>query len=140
MPDNLTREQRSYAMSRIRSRGNNSTEKALIVIMRRAGIAGWRRKMNLCGKPDFVFPNSCTVVFVDGCFWHGCTKCGLASKSNRDYWGPKIKANVNRDRTNTRLLRDAGWKVVRIWEHDLKSAPVKCLQRIVAALGPSEGR
>jgi DNA mismatch endonuclease, patch repair protein len=135
MPDNLTKEQRSYAMSRIRSRGNNSTEKALIAIMRRAGITGWRRNMNLWGKPDFVFPNSYTVVFVDGCFWHGCIRCGLASKSNRNYWEPKISANFNRDKMNTRILRDAGWKVVRIWEHDLKSSQAKCLRRIVAAIG-----
>jgi DNA mismatch endonuclease (patch repair protein) len=135
--DNLSKAQRSYAMSRIRSRGNSSTEEALIAVMRKAGISGWRRKSKLRGKPDFVLRRFQTVIFVDGCFWHGCRKCSLASKSNREYWLPKITGNVVRDRTNMRLLRQSGWKVVRIWEHDLKSDPVKCVRKIMAAIGPS---
>jgi DNA mismatch endonuclease (patch repair protein) len=136
MGDNLTKEQRSYAMSRIRSRGNSSTEKALIAVMRKAGISGWRRKSVLCGKPDFVFPRFHTVVFVDGCYWHGCRKCCLSSKTNNEYWGPKIQGNAKRDRRNTKELRDAGWKVVRIWEHDLKAEPMKCIKKIMVAIGP----
>jgi DNA mismatch endonuclease (patch repair protein) len=136
--DNLTSEQRSYNMSRIRSRGNSSTEQALITVMRTAGIRGWRRKSKLCGKPDFVFPRFNTVVFVDGCYWHGCRKCRLGSKTNNEYWGPKILGNAKRDRRNTRELRAAGWKVIRIWEHDLKAAPMKCIRKIMIAIGPEE--
>ena len=136
MADNLTKEQRSYAMSRIRSRGNRSTEKALILAMRKAGISGWRRRSSLCGKPDFVFRRFRAAIFVDGCYWHGCRKCALASKSNCEYWGPKIEGNVKRDRNNTQALRDAGWKVVRIWEHDLKVDPIKCVRRIMVAIAP----
>ena len=88
MADNLTKEQRSYAMSRIRSRGNISTEQALVSVMRKAGLSGWRRNSPLCGRPDFVFPKFRTVVFVDGCYWHGCLKCGLGAKSNGLYWTP----------------------------------------------------
>ncbi len=138
MADNLTKEQRSYAMSRIRSRGNSSTEQALISVMRRAGIRGWRRKSNLRGKPDFVFRRFHTVVFVDGCYWHGCRKCALGSKSNNEYWLPKIAGNAQRDRRNTRELRDAGWKVIRIWEHDLKTNPMGCVRKIMSAIGPEE--
>jgi DNA mismatch endonuclease (patch repair protein) len=134
MADNLTKKQRSYAMSRIRSRGNSSTEQALITTMRRAGLSGWRRKSPLCGKPDFVFPKSRTVVFVDGCYWHGCARCGLASKSNTEYWVAKIEGNRNRDRANTRQLRKNGWTVVRIWEHELKVEPMKCLKKILSAI------
>jgi DNA mismatch endonuclease, patch repair protein len=134
--DNLTKEQRSYAMSRIRSNGNSSTEQALIALMRNAGIRGWRRRSNLCGKPDFVFPRFRTVVFVDGCYWHGCRKCRLGSKTNNEYWGPKILGNVKRDQRNTKNLRAAGWKVVRIWEHDLKTVPMKCISKIMATIGP----
>jgi DNA mismatch endonuclease (patch repair protein) len=137
MADNLSKEQRSYAMSRIRSRGNSSTEQALIAVMRKAGVFGWRRKSPLYGKPDFVFSRFQTVVFVDGCYWHGCRKCALISKSNREYWGPKIAGNIKRDRANTRRLRESGWKVVRIWEHDLKSDPVKCLRKIMLAIDPA---
>ncbi|MBV9504751.1 MAG: very short patch repair endonuclease [Acidobacteriia bacterium] len=138
MADNLTSEQRSYNMSRIRSRGNSSTEQALIAVMRTAGIRGWRRKSKLCGKPDFVFPRFNTVVFVDGCYWHGCRKCGLGAKTNNEYWGPKISGNAKRDRRNTRELRAAGWKVIRIWEHELKAAPMKCIRKIMIAIGPEE--
>jgi DNA mismatch endonuclease (patch repair protein) len=136
--DNLTTEQRSYAMSRIRSRGNSSTEKALITAMRLAGISGWRRKSALHGRPDFVFYRFHTAVFVDGCYWHGCKKCRLGSKSNNEYWVPKIEGNAKRDRRNSKELRAAGWKVVRIWEHDLKADPMKCIKKIMVAIGPEK--
>lgn len=136
MADNLSPEQRSHSMSRIRSRGNSSTELKLIEAMRGAGISGWRRKSKLCGKPDFVFPRYHIAVFVDGCYWHGCRKCALGSKSNVEYWKPKIAGNIKRDRANTRKLKEDGWSVVRIWEHDLKATPMKCLKKIMAALRP----
>lgn len=134
MADNLRPEQRSYAMSRIRSHGNSSTELRLIALMRSAGVTGWRRKYKLAGKPDFVFPKCRTAVFVDGCFWHGCPKCALGAKSNSEYWKPKIAGNIKRDRTNTSRLRASGWKVVRVWEHDLRDDPAKCLRKIVTAI------
>jgi len=138
MPDNLTPEQRSFSMSRIRSRGNSSTELRLIELMRGAGIKGWRRKSKLCGRPDFVFPRFHIAVFVDGCYWHGCRKCSLGSKSNVEYWKPKIAGNIKRDRSNSRALRGDGWRVVRIWEHDLKASPMKCLAKIMSAMRPQE--
>ena len=119
MTDNLSKEQRSYAMSRIRSRGNLSTELALIAAMRKAAISGWRRNSSLCGSPDFVFPSARVAVFVDGCYWHGCLKCRLIPKSNAEYWSAKIERNRRRDKENVRQLRRANWAVVRIWEHDL---------------------
>lgn len=134
MADNLSKAQRSYNMSRIRSRGNSTTELKLISIMREAGVTGWRRKSALCGRPDFVFPECRTAVFVDGCYWHGCKKCSLSVKSNEEYWLAKIAGNAKRDRANSRHLRANGWKVVRIWEHDLKSRPAFCVQRIINAL------
>lgn len=137
MPDNLTPAQRSYSMSRIRSRGNSSTELKLIALMRRAGIAGWRRRSKLAGRPDFVFPRRHVAVFVDGCYWHGCRKCGLGAKSNTDYWKPKISGNVKRDRRNTRTLRANGWIVVRVWEHELKVLPMRSLAKIMRALQQS---
>jgi DNA mismatch endonuclease (patch repair protein) len=74
------------------------------------------------------------AVFVDGCYWHGCAKCKLASKSNTSYWTPKIEGNQKRDRMNTRQLRRDGWTVLRIWEHDLKADPMKCLKKIFKAI------
>ena len=137
MTDNLTPSQRSYSMSRIRSRGNSSTELRLISLMRGAGIKGWRRKSKLYGRPDFVFPRYHIAVFVAGCYWHGCRKCALGAKTNAEYWIPKIAGNMTRDRANTKKLREHGWRVVRIWEHDLKASPMKCLSRIMAALRPA---
>src|ERR1700733_13796768 len=107
-------------MLRIRSTGNRSTEGALIALMRTRGIKGWRRKSSLPGRPDFVFPKSHVAVFVDGCYWHGCPRCSLASKSNTSYWGPKIAGNRKRDRANAKALRIEGWSVIRIWEHELR--------------------
>ncbi len=134
MTDNLTKQQRSYAMSRIRSHGILSTEHSLAAAMRKAGISGWRRRVPLHGKPDFVFRKSRVAVFVDGCYWHGCSRCGLAAKSNTDYWLRKIARNRQRDQTTTRQLRHMGWTVVRVWEHDLEEQPAKCLRKIRSAL------
>jgi DNA mismatch endonuclease (patch repair protein) len=75
---------------------------------------------------------------VDGCYWHGCRKCGLNSKSNTEYWEAKIAGNTKRDRANARKLKEDGWSVVRIWEHDLKAAPMKCLATVMAAFSPSK--
>jgi DNA mismatch endonuclease (patch repair protein) len=134
MTDNLTNEQRSFAMSRIRSKGNRSTELALIKAMRNAGISGWRRESTLVGKPDFVFPLLRLVVFVDGCYWHGCPKCRLAAKSNVEYWREKIARNRRRDKENVRLLREKEWAVVRLWEHDLSMRLPECIDRIRMAI------
>src|SRR5688500_1907499 len=72
MPDVFTPAKRSHVMSRIRGRGNKDTELALAALLRRNGIAGWRRHQPVFGKPDFVFPKLRLAIFVDGCFWHCC--------------------------------------------------------------------
>lgn len=134
MTDNLTPEQRKYAMGRIRSRGNLSTEMALIVAMRQAAISGWRRNSRVRGNPDFIFPKPHVAVFVDGCYWHGCPKCALESKSNRKYWLAKIQRNRQRDKETSRELRSQGWIVVRLWEHELKDQPAKCIRKLRSAI------
>lgn len=68
--------------------------------------------------PDIVFTKKMVAVFVDGCFWHSCPEHGTIPKSNQDYWTPKLQQNVERDRDVSRRLRDAGWAVIRIWEHE----------------------
>lgn len=69
-------------------------------------------------RPDIVCTRPRVAVFVDGCFWHGCPEHGSMPKSNRDFWVSKIKRNRERDRAQTAVLEAAGWKVVRVWEHD----------------------
>jgi DNA mismatch endonuclease (patch repair protein) len=70
-------------------------------------------------RPDFVFSKLKLAVFVDGCFWHGCPQHSSKPKTNATFWQKKLVANKARDRLVTRVLRKKGWKVLRIWEHDL---------------------
>jgi len=121
MADWLSREQRSRNMASIRSKGNATTEYAFLRLLRAAKISGWRRHPNLPGKPDFVFPSRRLAVFVDGCFWHGCPRCYRLPEDNRSYWQAKVRSNRLRDRRRSRELRSLNWKVLRIWEHSLKS-------------------
>ena len=119
MADIFTKAKRSDVMSRIRSRGNKATELALIRIFRAHDIKGWRRHQPLFGKPDFAFPKLRLAVFVDGCFWHGCPLHATKPKSNGAFWRKKLATNRARDRLVTRALRQADWRVLRIWEHEL---------------------
>lgn len=130
MPDVFTKRKRSEVMSRIRSRGNKDTELALARLLRRNGIRGWRRHVQvrvqnaegrmLKVKPDFVFREVRLTVFVDGCFWHSCPKHATKPKNNAPFWRKKLAANKARDRLVNRSLRRNGWRVLRIWEHELK--------------------
>ncbi|MEI6073469.1 MAG: very short patch repair endonuclease [Verrucomicrobiae bacterium] len=133
MPDVFTKSQRSEVMSRIRSTGNASTELAMIRVFRAHGITGWRRNKKLrflvrgssfLVRPDFLFPERKIALFVDGAFWHGHpTRCRIP-KTRRAWWQAKIEGNKARDQRQNRLLRKKGWKVVRIWQHELER---KCL-------------
>ena len=135
MTDVFTRKKRSEVMSHIRGRGNKETELALMKIMRRKGITGWRRKQSLFGNPDFVFRKERLVLFVDGCFWHGCPKHYQQPTNNQDFWKEKFQLNKKRDRLVNRTLHRAGWRVLRIWEHDLtRKNEVRCVRRIRYAL------
>jgi DNA mismatch endonuclease (patch repair protein) len=69
-------------------------------------------------RPDIVFTRALVAVFVDGCFWHGCPEHQHVPRSNVDYWAPKLRRNVDRDREVDTLLTGAGWRVVRVWEHE----------------------
>jgi DNA mismatch endonuclease (patch repair protein) len=119
MPDVFTKAKRSDVMSRIRGRENKNTELALIILFRRRGITGWRRNQKIFGKPDFVFPKLKLAVFVDGCFWHGCPKHGTQPATRRVFWEKKFARNKTRDRLVNRTLRQRGWKILRIWQHEL---------------------
>lgn len=136
MADIWDKQKRSEVMSLIRSHGNRATELRLMSCLREHGITGWRRRQRLPGKPDFVFRKARLALFVDGCFWHGCPKHRTRPKQNRKFWDVKIARNKERDREVTRALRKAGWTVIRIWEHQLRS-PAPIVRRIQAALESS---
>jgi DNA mismatch endonuclease (patch repair protein) len=84
----------------------------------------------LPGKPDIVMPHRHIAIFVDGCFWHGCPRCGHIPKTNEAYWRAKITRNKKRDRKSTKELKTLGYRVVRIWECQLAKRPASCLKRI----------
>lgn len=124
-------------MAQIRGRGNRDTELRLVALFRANGIKGWRRHPKLFGKPDFVFRKERVLVFVDGCFWHRHQGCRFAytPKSRLDFWMPKFERNIARDKVVTRALRQAGWRVVRVWECDLTpSNRARTVRRMVKIL------
>ena len=137
MPDIFTKAKRSAVMSRIRGHGNKDTELALMKLLRQHGITGWRRYQNVFGKPDFLFRWNRLALFVDGCFWHGCPRHCKIPSGNRGFWKKKFAANKTRDRRVNRELRKLGWRVVRIWEHDLAKRGAACIRKIQAATNSS---
>ncbi len=134
MSDVFTKAKRSEVMARIRSRGNQATELAMAKLFRRHEITGWRRNQPVFGKPDFVFLKFKLALFVDGCFWHGCPKHGTQPAGNRSFWKKKFARNIARDRLVNHALRQANWRVLRIWEHELvRKNEVRLLRRIQRA-------
>ena len=89
-------------------------------------------------KGDFVFTRARLVVFVDGCFWHACPKHKTFPKSNAEWWRNKLEANQTRDRRTTKLLRRMGWAVLRVWEHEIKTAPHTAAWRIALSVWARE--
>src|SRR5579859_6679913 len=130
MPDVFTKAKRSQVMSRICGRGNKETEMALMRLFRRQGITGWRRHPPVFGKPDFIFPKLKLAIFVDGCFWHRCPKHSNLPRNNRAFWKRKLESNVRRDRLVGRTLRARGWRVLRVWQHELSRKNEKRLLRL----------
>lgn len=132
MPDNLTPAQRSYMMSRVRSK-DTAPELAIRKLAHARGLRFRKHCRWLPGCPDLVFVRSRVVVFVDGDYWHGWRF--PAWRDNLGvYWRQKIERNRRRDVRNFRRLRRDGWFVIRLWEHDVKRDPERCVDRIVAAV------
>lgn len=120
MADVFDKTKRSIIMRNIKSKGNKSTEMSLIGVFREQGVKGWRRGYPVTGHPDFVFLSKHVAVFVDGCFWHGHNCRNTCPKENEDFWSKKIRGNIERDIAITKKFENRGWKVVRIWECELK--------------------
>lgn len=124
----------SRRMGAIAGKGNKTTEHRLRAGLTRAGLRGWLLHVRqLPGTPDFAFPVQRVAVFVDGCFWHGCSKCRHTLKRNARYWAEKVKRNRARDRRATAALRQQGYKVIRFWEHDLNQLN-RCVEKVLVAV------
>ncbi len=120
-------------------RCDTSPEIALRSALHRRGIR-FRKDypIRLDGKlirPDIVFTKRRIAVFVDGCFWHSCPDHGRQPAANNGYWSPKLTGNAQRDKQQTMLLRNAGWTVVRFWEHEDTNDVVVQLLGILDANG-----
>ena len=109
-------------MQAVKSKGTRP-ERQLFAMLAGMRLVGWRKHADdLIGKPDAVFLEANVALFVDGCFWHGCPHCNRKlPEANREYWALKIERNAKRDDENTQSLKDEGWQVIRIWEHEMRN-------------------
>lgn len=133
--DTVTREKRSSIMSSIRSK-DTGPELRVRSFLHRQGLRFKLHSKSLPGKPDLVFPKYKTVLFVNGCFWHGHTdrNCKLARlpKSNISFWKDKIERNAKRDKEQQAKLTALGWRVLVIWECEIGHPT--CLEDIRLAI------
>lgn len=135
MADNHSKEVRSINMSHIRSTNSKPEE----IVRKYLFAEGFRYRKNvkkLPGCPDIVLPKYKTVIFVNGCFWHkhDCPRFVWPS-SNQDYWRPKILGNIERDNQSRKELETLGWKVITVWECELKKNVLnETLGKLIAEL------
>lgn len=131
--DRLTREHRSWLMSRVRG-VDTGPEVLLRQALWRRGVRGWRlHRRDLPGTPDLVFTRARLAVFVDGAFWHGHPRYLREGRSG-PYWDQKIEANRRRDRRSRSRLRRLGWRVVRIWDFEVRRSPATAAERVAQYL------
>lgn len=123
---------RSQIMSRVRSK-DSAAERSLRSALHARGLR-FRLHRRVHGViVDIVFPSSAVLVFVDGCFWHGCPLHATFPKTNKEYWLPKLQENRSRDKRQSGRLRKAGWKVIRVWEHECLPPSPRIVARILSA-------
>lgn len=106
-------------MSQIRSK-NTTPEVILRKKLSSNGIKGYRLNYSLPGKPDIVFTRKKLVIFIDGCFWHKCPKCFIRPETNKAFWKKKLQRNIIRDKKINQQLKDMGYYIIRLWEHEIR--------------------
>lgn len=115
-------------MSKIRSK-NTEAEKIIFRELRKRDIYFQKHYKKAPGNPDIALPKKKKAVFIDGDFWHGYRFSKLKKRLPKKYWLKKIEGNIKRDRKNRAKLKREGWKVLRIWEHEIKKNPEKIIQK-----------
>ena len=135
MSDSVSKEQRSWNMSRIRGT-NTSIEVAVRKYLFKKGFRYRKNVKDLPGKPDIVLPKYKTVIFVHGCFWHRHEGCKYATtpSSNSEYWQSKFLRNTENDKKHVQELTSLGWKVITIWECEIKKSFDETMNRVIDEL------
>ena len=137
MADIFSKKQRSFIMSRIKSRDTKLETTFLKLLSAELYPLGYRYRKHcrkLPGNPDIVFIRRKVAIFIDGDFWHGYNLKKLGKKVPRKYWLLKIEKNMSRDKQNKNKLRKGGWKVLRFWEHQIKKDPQRAITKIRTTL------
>lgn len=119
------------------NKGKNTGPEMLVrKALRAAHLGGYRLHWaGAPGKPDIAYPGKRVAVFVNGCFWHLCPTCDPPiPKKHRDYWGPKLLRNRERDAEKWKALGDQGWSIVVLWEHEIRSDLPTAIERVARAL------
>lgn len=133
MVDNISKEHRQKAMRSVKSKGT-SLEIKVSKLLWKNGFHYRKNVKNLFGKPDFANKSRKVVIFIDSCFWHGCPLHCRIPASNIEYWKSKIQRNKTRDKNVTSFYKENGWKIFRIWEHDIKINPEEAVNKLLDEL------
>lgn len=119
-------------MSKIRSK-NTRIEKAVFSELKKANLGRFEYQPKITGNPDFAFHAEKIAIFCDGDFWHGYKFKTQRYKLNQ-FWQNKISANMKRDRRNRNKMKKDGWAIIRLWGHEIKNSPAKCIVKIQKTL------
>jgi len=133
MPDTVSKQKRSEIMSKIKSK-DSKIEVDFRKAIWRAGFRYRKNPKGYFGKPDLVLKRYKTVIFVDSCFWHGCKRHCRLPATNKKYWIDKIERNKKRSKEVHRYYRKIGWKIIRVWEHEIEKNLDKAINRITVFL------
>jgi len=128
--DTVSKKKRSEIMSKVRSKDS----KIEIDFRKAIWKAGFRYRKNptkYFGKPDLLLKKQKTVIFIDSCFWHGCKRHCRLPTTKKKYWIEKIQRNKKRDKEVNRHYKKIGWKVLRVWEHEIKKNKDKAIKKII---------
>lgn len=133
MADTVSKKKRSEIMRSVKSK-DTKLEIAFRKILSAKGLKYIKNSGKYFGKPDIIFKKRKVAIFIDSCFWHGCKKHCRIPSTKKQYWIPKIKRNIERDREVTKYYKKHQWKVFRIWEHVINDKTKKYSEKIIKQL------